>query len=204
MHTHLSLFEGDRNSFFEAGAAMDLSITGRRFIAGLLHHSAEISAITNQYVNSYKRMWGGAEAPSYICWGHNNRSALVRIPLYKPGKGNSSRVEYRGVDSATNPYLAFAVLLAAGLKGIEEEYELPEGAEDDVWELTDAERRAMGIRPLPSSLEHAIVIMETSELVAETLGEHVFNFVLRNKREEWNAYRSQVTPFELERYLPVL
>ena len=204
MHTHLSLFEGDRNAFHEAGAAMDLSQTGRRFIAGLLHHAAEISAITNQYVNSYKRMWGGAEAPAYVCWGHNNRSALVRVPLYKPGKGNSSRVEYRGVDCATNPYLAFAVLLAAGLKGIEDGYELPEGAEDDVWELTGPERRALGIEPLPSSLESAIAIMESSELVAETLGEHVFDYFLRNKRAEWNGYSAQVTPFELQRYLPVL
>jgi glutamine synthetase len=204
MHTHLSLFEGDRNAFYEPSAPLELSQTARRFIAGLLRHSAEITAITNQWVNSYKRLWGGAEAPSYVCWGHNNRSALVRVPLYKPGKGNSTRVEYRGVDSATNPYLAFAVLLAAGLKGIEEGYELPDGAEDDVWELTDAERRAMGIEPLPSSLEHAISIMESSELVAEALGEHVFNFVLRNKRQEWDAYRAQVTPYELTRYLPLL
>lgn len=204
MHTHLSLFEGDRNAFHEPGSAMELSQTGRRFIAGLLRHASEISAITHQFVNSYKRVWGGAEAPSYVCWGHNNRSALVRVPMYKPGKGNSSRVEYRGLDSAANPYLAYALLLAAGLKGIEEEYELPDGAEDDVWELTDAERRALGIDPLPSSLEHAVSIMENSELVAETLGEHVFDFVLRNKRAEWQDYRAQVTPFELKRYLPVL
>jgi len=155
-------------------------------------------------VNSYKRLWGGAEAPSYICWGHNNRSALVRVPMYKPGKGNSSRVEYRAVDAATNPYLAFAVLLAAGLKGIEEGYELPEGAEDDVWELTDAERRALGIEPLPTSLDAAIAVMEKSELVAETLGEHVFDFVLRNKKQEWDEYRAQVTQYELQRFLPVL
>src|SRR5690606_9418203 len=126
-----------------------------------------------------------------------NRSALVRVPMYKPGKGNSARVEYRAVDSATNPYLAFAVLLAAGLKGIEEGYELPDGAEDDVWELTDAERRALGIAPLPSQLDEAVAIMERSELVAETLGEHVFDFVLRNKRQEWDGYRAQVTPYEL-------
>jgi glutamine synthetase len=183
---------------------MELSATARKFIAGLLRHSAEITAITNQYVNSYKRLWGGAEAPSYICWGHNNRSALVRVPMYKPGKGNSSRVEYRAIDSAANPYLSYAVMLAAGLKGIEEGYELPDGAEDDVWELTDSERRALGIQPLPSSLEQAVAVMERSELVAETLGEHVFDYVLRNKREEWEAYRAQVTPFELKRYLPVL
>ncbi|OZB48919.1 MAG: hypothetical protein B7X40_06175 [Cellulomonas sp. 14-74-6] len=204
MHTHLSLFQGDKNAFHEAGADLELSKIGRSFIAGLLRHAAEITAVTNQFVNSYKRLWGGAEAPSYICWGHNNRSALVRVPLYKPGKGNSSRVEYRAVDSAANPYLAFAVLLAAGLKGIDEGYELPEGAEDDVWELTDAERRALGIEPLPTSLEAAIEVMERSELVAEALGEHVFDYFLRNKREEWREYRAQVTPFELQRFLPLV
>ncbi|MGV8967718.1 MAG: glutamine synthetase family protein, partial [Cellulomonas sp.] len=204
MHTHLSLFEGDRNAFNEVGGQYELSKVARSFIAGLLRHAPEITAVTNQYVNSYKRLWGGAEAPSYVCWGHNNRSALVRVPMYKPGKGNSSRVEYRAVDSAANPYLAFAVLLAAGLKGIEEGYELPEGAEDDVWELTDSERRALGIEPLPQSLDQAIEVMERSELVAETLGEHVFDFVLRNKRQEWGEYRGQVTPYELRRFLPIL
>jgi glutamine synthetase len=204
MHTHMSLFEGDRNAFHEAGAQFELSKTARQFIAGLLVHAAEITAITNQYVNSYKRLWGGAEAPSYVCWGHNNRSALVRVPMYKPGKGQSSRVEYRAIDSAANPYLAFAVMLAAGLKGIEEGYDLPEGAEDDVWELTDAERRALGIAPLPQSLAEAVELMESSELVAETLGEHVFRYVLKNKRQEWDDYRAQVTPFELERFLQVL
>ena len=204
MHTHLSLFQGDKNAFYEPGAPLELSKVARSFIAGLLRHAAEITAVTNQFVNSYKRLWGGAEAPSYVCWGHNNRSALVRVPMYKPGKGNSSRVEYRGVDSATNPYLAFAVLLAAGLKGIEEGYELPEGAEDDVWELTDAERRALGIDPLPTSLEAAIEVMQRSELVADALGEHVFSYFLRNKREEWNGYRAQVTPYELQRFLPLV
>ena len=204
MHTHLSLFEGDRNAFHEAGAQYELSKVARSFIAGLLRHAPEITAVTNQFVNSYKRLWGGAEAPSFVCWGHNNRSALVRVPMYKPGKGNSSRVEYRALDAAANPYLAFAVVLAAGLKGVEEGYELPEGAEDDVWELTDAERRALGIEPLPQSLNEAIEVMEKSELVAATLGEHVFDFVLRNKRREWDEYRGQVTPYELRRFLPVL
>ena len=204
MHTHMSLFEGDRNAFHEAGAQYQLSKTARQFIAGLLQHSAEITAVTNQFVNSYKRLWGGGEAPSHICWGHNNRSALVRVPMYKPGKGQSARIEHRALDAAANPYLAFAVLLAAGLRGIDEGYELPEGAEDDVWALTDGERRAMGIRPLPSSLEAAIEVMEESELVAETLGEGVFDFVLRNKRQEWQDYRQQVTPFELSTYLPIL
>ncbi|WP_402464686.1 type I glutamate--ammonia ligase [Isoptericola aurantiacus] len=204
MHTHMSLFEEDHNAFHEPGAQFELSKTGRQFIAGLLVHAGEITAVTNQYVNSYKRLWGGAEAPSYICWGHNNRSALVRVPMYKPGKGNSSRVEYRALDSAANPYLAFAVLLAAGMKGIEEGYELPEATEDDVWELTGAERRALGIAELPESLDEAIELMESSELVAETLGEHVFDYVLRNKRNEWAAYRAQVTPHELRTSLQFL
>jgi glutamine synthetase len=204
MHTHLSLFEGDRNSFHEAGAEYHLSKVGRAFIAGLLRHAAELTAVTNQWVNSYKRLWGGGEAPAYVCWGHNNRSALVRVPMYKPTKGQSTRIEVRSVDTACNPYLAYALLLAAGLKGIEEGYELPPGAEDDVWSLSDAERRALGIEPLPQNLADAIALMERSELAAETLGEHVFDFFLRNKRREWEEYRMQVTPFELDRYLPVL
>jgi glutamine synthetase len=204
MHTHLSLFEGDRNAFFEVGSEYHLSKTGRAFIAGLLHHAAEITAVTNQWVNSYKRLAGGGEAPAYVCWGHNNRSALVRVPMYKPAKGQSTRVELRSVDSATNPYLAFAVMLAAGMKGIEEGYELPAEAEDDVWSLSEAERRAMGIAPLPQNLHDAIVEMEGSELVAQTLGEHVFDFFLRNKRTEWNEYRQQVTEFERARMLPVM
>ncbi|MFB7932048.1 MULTISPECIES: type I glutamate--ammonia ligase [Streptomyces] len=212
MHTHLSLFEGDRNAFYESGSEYQLSKVGRSFIAGLLRHAAEISAVTNQWVNSYKRIWGGAErtagaggeAPSYICWGHNNRSALVRVPMYKPGKTGSARVEVRSLDSGANPYLAYALLLAAGLKGIEESYELPPGAEDDVWALSDAERRAMGIEPLPQNLGEALTLMERSDLVAETLGEHVFDFFLRNKRQEWEEYRSEVTAFELRKNLPAL
>ncbi len=204
MHTHLSLFEGDRNVFYEGGGRYQLSKVARQFIAGLLRHGSEITAVTNQWVNSYKRLWGGSEAPAHISWGHNNGSAMVRVPMYKPNKENSARVEVRTLDPACNPYLAFAVLLSAGLKGIEEEYELPDEAEDDVWRLTDGERQALGIDPLPTSLHEAIRVMEQSELVAETLGEHVFDVFLRNKRKEWDDYRAQVTPFELERLLPVL
>ncbi len=204
MHTHMSLFEGERNAFYEEGAKYQLSKTGRHFIAGLLRHANEISAVTNQFVNSYKRLWGGDEAPSFVTWGHNNRSALVRVPMYKPNKGGSSRVEYRALDSAANPYLAYALMLAAGLKGIEEEYELPPEAEDNVWSLSDAERRALGYAALPASLDHALEYMETSELVAETLGESVFNYVLLNKRKEWEAYRGQVTPLELKNNLELL
>ena len=204
MHTHVSLFEGDRNAFFEAGAPFQLSKIARSFIAGVLTHAPEITAVTNQWVNSYKRLAGGAEAPAMICWGHNNRSALVRVPMYKPAKGNSTRVEFRSLDSACNPYLAFAVILAAGLAGIERGYELPPGAEDDVWALTPAERRALGMRPLPASLNQAIQEMERSELVAEALGEHVFDFFLRNKQSEWEDYRRQVSQWEIDRYLPTL
>jgi len=204
MHTHLSLFEGDTNAFFDASGEYQLSKIGRQFIAGLLHYAPEITAVTNQYVNSYKRLWGGDEAPSYITWGHNNRSALVRVPLYKPGKGNSARVEYRALDSAVNPYLGFALLLAAGLTGIEQGFELPPEAEGDVWGLTNAERRALGYERLPGSLDEALRIMERSELVAETLGEQVFEYVLLNKRREWNGYRTEVTPFELRSNLETL
>ncbi len=204
MHTHVSLFEGDRNAFFEAGAEYQLSKTGRAFIAGILRHASEITCVTNQWVNSYKRLLGGGEAPSYICWGHNNRSAMIRVPMYKPNKGNSTRIELRTIDAASNPYLAFAVTLAAGMKGIEEGYDLPAGAEDDVWSLTERERQALGIEPLPKSLYDAILVAEKSELLAETLGEHVFDFFLRNKRAEWTEYRTQVSAFERDRMLPVL
>mgnify|MGYP001564295441 FL=1 len=204
MHTHLSLFEGDSNAFYDASAEYHLSKIGRQFIAGLLRHAAEIAAVTNQWVNSYKRLVGGSEAPRYICWGQNNRSALVRVPMYKPSKGASARVELRSIDSAANPYLAYALVLNAGLAGIENDYELPEGAEDDVWSLTERQRQALGIKPLPRSLDTAITLMENSELAAETLGEHVFDFVLRNKRAEYESYRSQVTPWELRTSLPSL
>ncbi|QNE46964.1 glutamine synthetase [Glaciihabitans sp. INWT7] len=210
MHTHMSLFEGDTNAFYDGAGQYQLSKIGRHFIAGLLRHAPEITAVTNQFVNSYKRLWGGSsqnklgEAPSFVTWGHNNRSALVRVPLYKPNKGQSARVEYRAIDSAANPYLAFSLLLAAGLKGIEEGYELPAEAEDNVWELSDAERRALGYSQLPASLDHAVSLMEESELVAETLGEQVFNFVLLNKRQEWREYRAQVTPYELKSNLEML
>ncbi len=204
MHTHVSLFEGDRNAFYEAGAEYQLSRTGRQFIAGVLKHASEIAVVTNQWVNSYKRLMWGGEAPSYICWGHNNRSAMIRVPMYKPNKGQSTRMELRTIDSAANPYLAFAVLLGAGMKGIEEGYELPREAEDDVWSLTERERQSLGIDPLPHSLQDAIKVAERSELLAETLGEHVFDFFLRNKRSEWEEYRVQVSAFERDRMLPLL
>ncbi len=210
MHTHLSLFEGDRNAFYHPSDPLNLSKVARSFIAGILRHAPEITAVTNQWVNSYKRLWGYAapnelvEAPTFVCWGHANRSALVRVPLHKPNKANSTRIELRSIDSACNPYLAFAVVLMAGLKGITEEYELPPGAEDDVWSLSPTERHALGYRELPHNLDEALREMESSELVAETLGEGVFDYFLRNKRAEWVDYRAEVTPFELRRYLPSL
>ena len=202
MHTHFSLFEGDRNAFHDPAGQYQLSATGRAFVAGLLHHASEISAATNQHVNSYKRLWGGDEAPSYICWGRSNRSALVRVPMHKPGKAQSTRIEFRGIDSSANPYLAFAVILAAGLKGIEEGYDLPAEAEDDVWALSDREREALGIAALPTSLKRAVGAMAKSDLVADTLGEDAFEFFMRNKRHEYRAYDAQVTDFELSQFFP--
>ena len=204
MHTHFSLFEGDKNAFFDASAEYHLSNTARKFMAGVLKHAPEITLVTNQFVNSYKRLWGVGEAPSYVSWGHNNRSALIRVPLHKPEKAQSTRIEYRAMDSAANPYLAYSLLLSAGLKGIEENYELQVETEDDVWSLSDMERRAMGIEALPQSLDHAIRKLEESELAAEVLGERVFSYVLANKRNEWAEYRSQVTPFEIEQNLRTL
>ena len=189
MHTHVSLFEGEKNAFYDASADFHLSKTGRSFIAGILKHAAEMTAITNQWVNSYKRLQGGGEAPAVINWGQSDRGALVRIPMYKPNKENSTRIELRSLDSACNPYLAFAVMLAAGLKGIEEGYVLEPSTNP---------------APLPANLHEAIVAMEGSELIRQTLGEHVFEFVLRNKRAEWQDYRRQVSAYELDRYLPVL
>jgi glutamine synthetase len=202
MHTHLSLFEGDMNAFNDPGDEYGLSKVGRGFIAGLLHHAPEITAVTNQIVNSYKRLIVGHEAPTFVTWARNNRSALVRIPVTKSGKQSSTRIEYRAPDPACNPYLAFSVILAAGLKGIEEGYELPPEASSNVFSMTPEERAAEHIGLLPQSLSEALEVMEGSELVAEALGEHIFEWFLRNKRAEWFDYKSQITQFELDRYLP--
>jgi glutamine synthetase len=204
MHTHVSLFEGDTNAFYDESDSYHLSKTARQFTAGLLRHAREITAVTCQWVNSYKRLVPGFEAPVFVSWGRHNRSSLVRVPMYKPEKHASARIEYRAPDPACNPYLAFSVILAAGLRGIEEGYELPPEAEDNIYEMTAAERRAAGIGSLPRNLDEALALMEDSELLAETLGEHVFEYFLRNKRVEWDEYRSQVTPYELSKYLPML
>jgi len=201
MHTHLSLFADDTNAFHDPDENHPLSATGQAFVAGLLRHAAEITAVTNQLVNSYKRLIVGTEAPSHITWAQNHRAALVRVPMNKPGKESSVRIEYRSPDPACNPYLAYSVLLAAGLKGIEEGYELPPEATSFL-ELSPKERAAAGVRDLPQSLAEALDAMEGSELVREALGDHIFEWFLRNKRAEWADYKSQVTPFELARYLP--
>ncbi|HEY1332243.1 MAG TPA: glutamine synthetase family protein [Actinomycetota bacterium] len=204
MHTHQSLFEGDRNAFFDATDEHHLSKVGKSYIAGILRHAREITLVANQWVNSYKRLVPGYEAPVYICWARRNRSALVRVPMYKHGKETATRIEFRSPDPSCNPYLAFAVMLAAGLKGIEEEYGLPPEASDNIYEMSEAERRAAGIEALPEDLYEAIQTAERSELLREALGDHVFEYLIRNKREEWDAYKSYVTPYELERYLPLL
>ena len=210
MHTHISLFEGDTNAFHDPSDPYQLSKVAKAFMAGVLRHAREFTAVTNQLVNSYKRLIQGSgvgsqtqfEAPVHVSWGRNNRSALIRVPVTKPGKSTSTRLEYRAPDPACNPYLAFSVILAAGLKGIDEGYDLPPEAEANVWEMTPAERAARGIESLPSSLAEAIDEMERSELVRSALGEHIHEWFLRNKRAEWDLYRAQVTPFEVARYLP--
>jgi len=204
MHTHMSLFQGDTNAFVDLDRPGGLSDVAQGFIAGLLRHAGEITAITNQWVNSYKRLVSGYEAPIHVSWARNNRSALVRVPVVKPGKTESTRIEYRAPDSACNPYLAFAVILAAGLRGIEKGYELPPESDANLFALTPAELDAKGILHLPGSLQDALTLMEGSDLLADTLGDHVFEWFIRNKREEWAGYKAHVTQFELDRYLPLL
>jgi glutamine synthetase len=204
MHVHQSLFQGKRNVMFNAGDAYHLSDEGKYYIAGLLKHAPEITAVTNQWVNSYKRLVPGYEAPVYICWARRNRSALVRVPMYKPGKEAATRVEFRSPDPATNPYLAFSVMLAAGLAGIANKYDLPAPQEQDIYHMSDDERKKAGITSLPGSLNDAIILAEGSKLIREALGEHVFKAFIANKKAEWDAYRINVTQWELDRYLPLL
>ena len=204
MHTHQSLFTGNKNAFYDASDQYHLSAIGKNYIAGLLKHAREITGICSQWVNSYKRLVPGYEAPVYVAWARRNRSALVRVPMYKPGKETATRCEYRAPDPACNPYLAFAVMLAAGLKGIEKNYPLPEPVEVDIYHMSKAEREKLGIQELPGSLHEAIVEVENSALVKEALGEHIFNKFLENKKIEWDAYRMHVSTYEIERYLPIL
>jgi len=204
MHTHQSLFAGQKNAFFDPKDDYHLSPVGKSYIAGLLRHAPEYCAVIAQWVNSYKRLVPGYEAPCYICWGRRNRSAMVRVPMYKPGKEKATRAELRSPDPAANPYLAFAVMLAAGLKGIEENYKLPDPVEQDVYILPEAEREKLGIRSLPRDLGHATDLCEKSQVVREALGEHIFEKFIENKKIEWDNYRVRVTAYELEKYMPLL
>lgn len=204
MHLQFSLFRGEENAFFDAENPAVLSSDGRAFMAGLLRHAPEMMLLTNQWVNSYKRLVPGFEAPVYTSWSYTNNADLVRVPQHKPEMGMAARVEYRVPDSACNPYLAFAGVLAAGLRGIAEGYELPMPAERPAMEMTDAERAARNIVLLPNSLGEAIAAFEASSLMRETLGDAMCDSLIANKRHEWREYRAQVTPFELERYLPSL
>ena len=204
MHVHQSLFQGDKNVFFDPNDPYHLSPIAKSFIAGLVHHAPAITAVTNQWVNSYKRLIQGYEAPVYISWASVNRSDLIRVPAYKQGREESVRIEYRAPDPACNPYLAFSVLLAAGLDGIENSLAPPDPVEDNVYQMADAERTQRGIGILPGSLWEAISLAEQSSLVRNCLGDHVFNSFLQNKKIEWDQYKAHVSDFELKKYLPIL
>ena len=204
MHVHQSLFKGDKNAFFDKNDPYHLSKLARCYIAGLLKHAPEITAVTDQWVNSYKRLIPGYEAPVYLSWARRNRADLIRVPEYQPGREKSTRIEFRSPDPACNPYLAFSVMLAAGLEGIEKGYEVPEPVEENVYVMTEEERQRRGIGTLPGSLVQAILLTEKSEVVRKALGDHVFQAFIANKKIEWDQYRSQVTDYELKRYLPIL
>jgi glutamine synthetase len=204
MHVHQSLFKDGKNAFYDLGDSYHLSKTARGFVAGLLKHAPEITAVTSQWVNSYKRLVPGYEAPVYLSWARRNRSDLIRVPEYKPGQEKATRIEYRSPDPACNPYLTFSVMLAAGLDGIEKGLTPPEPVEENVYEMSAAERHEKGIGTLPASLWDAIQLAENSEVVRKALGEHVFNAFIENKKIEWDKWRIQVTEYELKRYLPIL
>jgi len=204
MHVHQSLFKSNRNAFFDKDDEYNLSQLAKGYIAGLLKHAPEITAVTNQWVNSYKRLVPGYEAPVYLSWARRNRSDLIRVPEYRPGREKATRIEFRSPDPACNPYLAFSVMLAAGLEGIEKGLEPPKPVEENVYELSEAERQKRGIGTLPASLLEAILLAEKSQLVRQALGDHVFDAFIQNKKIEWNNYRAQVTEYELKKYLPIL
>ncbi|MFC1952265.1 glutamine synthetase family protein [Chloroflexota bacterium] len=204
MHVHQSLFKGDSNAFFGKDDEYYLSKVAKCYIAGMLEHAPEITSICNQWVNSYKRLVPGYEAPVYLSWARRNRSDLIRVPEYRPGREKATRMEFRSPDPACNPYLTFSVLLAAGLEGLEKGYEAPDPVEENVYEMSEEERKRRGIGTLPGSLQEAILLTEQSELVRKALGDHVFSAFIENKKIEWNNYRTQVTEYELKRYLPIL
>jgi len=204
MHVHQSLFRGDKNAFHDPDDEYNLSEIAKHYIAGLIHHAPEITAITNQWVNSYKRLVPGYEAPVYVSWARRNRSAMIRVPMYKPGKEQATRIEFRSPDPSCNPYLAFAVMLGAGLSGIEKKMKMPEPIEEDIYEMNPAERKAHGITDLPGNLYAAILATEKSEMVREVLGDHIFDKFIENKKIEWDGYRSHVSQYELDKYLSIL
>jgi len=204
MHVHQSLFNGERNAFFDGNDEYHLSAIAKSYIAGLLRHAKEITMVTNQWVNSYKRLVPGFEAPVYLSWARRNRSDLIRVPEYKRGKENATRIEYRAADPACNPYLVFACMVSAGLEGIGNEYPAPQPVEENVFEMTEAERKERGIDHLPGSLSEAIEIAEGSDLLRRCLGDHLHESLLTNKKIEWNTFRRQVTDWETKRYLPIL
>ena len=204
MHVHQSLFRGDKNAFYDPADQYNLSDIAKSYIAGIMRHAREIIAVTNQWVNSYKRLVPGYEAPVYISWARRNRSAMIRVPMYKPGKEVATRIEFRSPDPACNPYLAFAVMLTAGLKGVDENYALPEPIEEDIYEMDEAARDKAGIVSLPGSLFEAVQELEKSEVVRETLGDHIFHQFIANKKIEWNRFRTHVSQYEIENYLPKL
>ena len=204
MHVHQSLFQGDRNAFYDPGDPYNLSELAKHYIAGLMRHAPEITAVTNQWVNSYKRLVPGYEAPVYVSWARRNRSAMIRVPMYKPGKETATRMEFRSPDPACNPYLAFSVMLGAGLEGIEQKYELPDPVEEDIFEMNPGERKAHGITDLPGNLYAATLLAEKSDLVRKVLGDHIFNKFIENKKIEWDHYRTHVSQFEVDRYLSIL
>ncbi len=204
MHVHQSLFKGERNAFFDETDPYNLSAVAKGYIAGLLHHSRALTLVTNQWVNSYKRLLPGFEAPVFLSWARRNRSDLIRIPEYKPGRETHTRIEYRSPDSACNPYLAFAAMLAAGLDGIENERQIPPPVEENVFELTEQERQDRGIEQLPGSLMEAVEAAEATPFLRNALGDHTFESLVKNKRIEWARYKRHISDFELAEYLPVL
>jgi glutamine synthetase len=204
MHVHQSLFKGSKNAFFDPKDKYNLSDTAKYYIAGILRHAPEITCVCNQWINSYKRLVPGYEAPAYLTWARRNRSDLVRVPEYKPGRENATRIEFRSPDPACNPYLTFSVMLAAGLEGIEKKYELPTPVEENVYEMSAEERTRRGIKTLPPDLFEALQLTKESKLVKKALGDHVFDAFIKNKEIEWDMYRTQVTEWEKQRYLPIL
>jgi glutamine synthetase len=204
MHVHQSLFKGERNAFYDPNDEYHLSDTAKHYIAGLIHNAPQITAITSQWVNSYKRLVPGYEAPVYVSWARRNRSALIRVPMYKPGKEKATRIEYRSPDPSCNPYLAFAVMLGAGMDGIDRNLDMPDPIEEDIFEMNPDERKAHGITDLPGNLYSAILEAEKSDLVRDVLGDHIFNKFIENKKIEWDNYRTHISQYEIEKYLPIL